>query len=282
MNLPIARKNQGLMEKKEKSKSVWVRATSRFTVIGFGVAMTLGVWGAANLESSEVLATQVTTPMPAQQQAESEQLKFEENEWVDFLNLSPDKAGQFRKAIQVRDDHREAWFKVPGVLLIFVDKDSIGNPVIHVDVKQISPEIGEKIPQHIEGFPVNIVQTSTWYLLLPPVTSGPGLGGPVDHPALSGTQSSGVRSGIFNGRLRADESLSSWTKFSMESKSGCQDGQNFMHWMVADPKFVAREERLIKETRGANLFYDRDAMQARVDSGICVAADDPRLVMKVQ
>ena len=70
----------------------------------------------------------------------------------------PASAG-LEHALQVRADHEDELFDIPGVLGSGVGADASGNPVIRVYVERPAQAIDNPIPSHIEGLPVRVVVT---------------------------------------------------------------------------------------------------------------------------
>jgi hypothetical protein len=56
-------------------------------------------------------------------------------------------------------DHDEAILAIPGVTMIYVGADAQGEPVIKVGVETATPEVEERIPDRLEGWPVEVVET---------------------------------------------------------------------------------------------------------------------------
>ena len=64
-------------------------------------------------------------------------------------------------ALQVRADHEDELFEIPGVLGTGIGADASGNPVIRVYVGNAAQSVDHPIPADIEGLPVRIVVTGT-------------------------------------------------------------------------------------------------------------------------
>ena len=64
-------------------------------------------------------------------------------------------------ALQVRADHEDELFEIPGVLGTGIGADASGNPVIRVYVENAAQSVDHPIPADIEGLPVRIVVTGT-------------------------------------------------------------------------------------------------------------------------
>ena len=62
-------------------------------------------------------------------------------------------------ALQVRDDHEDELFDIPGVLGSGIGADASGNPVIRIYVERPAQAIDHPIPSHIEGLPVRVIVT---------------------------------------------------------------------------------------------------------------------------
>ncbi|MCZ6847216.1 MAG: Ig-like domain-containing protein [Alphaproteobacteria bacterium] len=62
-------------------------------------------------------------------------------------------------ALQVRADHEDELFEIPGVLGTGIGADASGNPVIRVYVENAAQSVDHPIPADIEGLPVRIVVT---------------------------------------------------------------------------------------------------------------------------
>lgn len=64
-------------------------------------------------------------------------------------------------ALQVRADHEDELFEIPGVLGTGIGADASGNPVIRIYVENAARSVDHPIPADIEGLPVRIVVTGT-------------------------------------------------------------------------------------------------------------------------
>jgi len=64
-------------------------------------------------------------------------------------------------ALQVRADHENELFEIPGVLGTGIGADASGNPVIRVYVANAAQSVDHPMPANIEGLPVRVVVTGT-------------------------------------------------------------------------------------------------------------------------
>ena len=60
---------------------------------------------------------------------------------------------------EVLADHDDAIMAIPGVTMIYVGADAQGEPLIKVGVDRATPELEERIPDQLEGWPVVVVET---------------------------------------------------------------------------------------------------------------------------
>ncbi len=60
---------------------------------------------------------------------------------------------------EVLADHDEEILAIPGVTMIYVGADAHGEPCLKVGVERATPEVEERIPRQIEGWPVVIEET---------------------------------------------------------------------------------------------------------------------------
>jgi len=60
---------------------------------------------------------------------------------------------------EVLADHDEEILAIPGVTVIYVGVDEQGKPCLKVGVETATPEIEERIPRMIEGWPVVVEET---------------------------------------------------------------------------------------------------------------------------
>ena len=60
---------------------------------------------------------------------------------------------------EVLRDHDDEILAIPGVTMVYVGADAAGEPVLKVGVTVASPEVEERIPDAIEGWPVEVVET---------------------------------------------------------------------------------------------------------------------------
>jgi hypothetical protein len=65
------------------------------------------------------------------------------------------------RALQVRADHEDELFDIPGVLGTGIGADASGRPVIRVYVASAAQSVDHPMPANIEGLPVRVVVTGT-------------------------------------------------------------------------------------------------------------------------
>lgn len=67
--------------------------------------------------------------------------------------------GERRPIDEVLRDHDQEILAIPGVSMIYVGVDSEGEPCLKVGVVQATPEVEERIPKTLEGWPVLVEET---------------------------------------------------------------------------------------------------------------------------
>ncbi len=66
----------------------------------------------------------------------------------------------FRRPIDdVLADHDQEILAIPGITMIYVGATREGDPCIKVGVVTATPEVEERIPKELEGWPVEVEET---------------------------------------------------------------------------------------------------------------------------
>lgn len=77
----------------------------------------------------------------------------------------------YRTIEQVLAAHTPGWMSIPGVVGTAIGKRA-GEPCLRVMVVRETPKIRQAIPERVDGFPVDVVETGSFRARRPDTHSG--------------------------------------------------------------------------------------------------------------